>query len=289
MPESELPDGLELQRLGQLIADLKQGDVVDVAIATSLFSPDAPSYPDEVAAVPHESPVMTSEVRLPSGLSVVLSQDCDLRRWPDLEPYLVIAPLTSVDETTYADAEHGLSSRYFAYPEVAGHEGKRRLVVDVRQVSSLEKTALLSPHLARLACPLTEAKREQLRRFAGRRFGREPFADDIQRQVIDPIYEAVKKVRKSPAHRKLFEAVIYYGLQYTPGKSYVSLLLLCDVRKRAAVKAGEQEINGLRKRLSAAIDQRTKNGDYQVTVLIHDVTMVPASELLGRAELSIDI
>jgi hypothetical protein len=79
-----------------------------------------------------------------------------------------------------------------------------------------EKTALLSAHIRRIACPLSEAKRDHLRAWAGRRLGRIAFADDIQRQVVDPIRDAVKKVRRNAAHRTLFGAVTYYGLQYTP-------------------------------------------------------------------------
>ena len=288
MPE-ELAESVDPDALEHLVRDLHQGDVVDVASSPSLFSPDVPSYPTEVEAVPHEAPVMTMELRLPSGLAVIISQDCDLRRLPNVEPYVLLAPLTELSADDYQTASQRLSTRFFAYPEIPGHEDKERLAVDMRKVASLEKTALLSPHIERLRCPLTAARRGDLREWLGQRLGRPPFPDEIQRQVVDPITEAVKAVRKNQATQPLFSAVSYYGLQYTQGKSYVSLLLLCDSRKRLALKAGEQEISGLRKRLQEAIDRRTRNGDYQVTVQIHDAQRVPAVEVLGRVRLAIDL
>lgn len=95
------------------------------------------------------------ENRLPSGLSVIISQDCDLRRMPDIEPMVLLAPLTFVPEAAYCEAEDGMSARHLAYPPIPGHEDQQRLVVDVRTVSSLEKPALLSSHIERIECPLT--------------------------------------------------------------------------------------------------------------------------------------
>jgi hypothetical protein len=58
---------IEPQELEDLLQTLHQGDVVDVAKSVRLYSPDAPTWPDEVETVPHEEPVMTMETLLPSS------------------------------------------------------------------------------------------------------------------------------------------------------------------------------------------------------------------------------
>lgn len=280
---------IDLDALQQLLKLLCQGDVVDVAKTVRLYSPDAPSYPEEVAGIPREEPVMTMENRLPSGLSVIISQDCDLRRMPDLEPFMLLAPLTTVGEQTYAEAADGMSIRYFAYPPVEGHQDKERLVVDMRVVCSLEKTALLSPHIARIDCPLSAARRQSLRLWLGDRFAREAFPDDIGRQVITPIEQAIKRVREKPDFAGVWTSLVWVGLDWTPGKSYVSLLLLSDTARREASGIGAQQLDVAKKRLQKALNHFAGKGDYTVIANIHDTDSVSAVEVLSHAELPLDL
>lgn len=282
-------DHFDLDELRQLVKGLHQGDVVDVAKTVRLYSPDAPSHPKEIQGVAHEEPVMTMENRLSSGLSVIISQDCDLRRMPDIEPMILLAPLTSVPETTYREAGDGMSARHFAYPAIPGHEAQQRLVVDMRIVSSLEKTALLSSHIALVECPLTGSRREDLRLWLGDRFGREAFPDDIERQVITPIEQAVKRVREKPDFAGLWHSLVWIGLEWTPGKSYVSLLMLSDTARREATGIGAQELGAARQRLSRALNHFAAKGDYTVIANIHDAEAVSAIELLQHAELPLDL
>lgn len=279
----------DLDELKQLVKALRQGDILDVAKTVRLYSPDAPSHPREVEGVAHEEPVMTMENRLSSGLSVIISQDCDLRRMPDIEPMVLLAPLTSVPQTSYREAEDAMSARHFAYPPIPGHEDQQQLVADMRIVSSLEKPALLSSHIKRIECPLTEARREGLRLWLGDRFGREAFPDDIERQVITPIEQAVKRVREKPDFAGLWHSVVWAGLEWTPGKSYVSLLMLSDTARREATGIGAQELGAARKRLSKALNHFAGKGDYTIIANIHDAEAVSAVELLQHAELPLDL
>lgn len=284
----ELSPDLDPAALGTLLKDLHQGDVLDVAKSVRLYSPDAPSYPSELEGIPHEEPVMTMETTLASGLCVIVSQDCDLRRMPDTEPYVIIAPLTEVDDERYREAADGVSTRFFAYPELEGREAKQ-LVVDMRVLSSLEKTALLSPHIARIPCPLSAPKRERLRDFLGDRFGRSAFPDEIDRQVIKPIEQALKRVRQNDAFAGVFAAVTWIGLDWTPGKSYCGLLLLTDPSLRERHQVSDQDVAAVKNRLGKALNHFARDGDYAVLPNIHDVTEVAAAEVLSHDEIAFEV
>ncbi|MBX5469316.1 MAG: hypothetical protein IRZ21_05390 [Thermoleophilaceae bacterium] len=285
----ELSHELDPHELKALVKQLHQGDVLDVAKSVRLYSPDAPSYPNEVAGVPHDEPVMTMETRLPSGLSVIVSQDCDLRRMPHLEPYVVVAPLTEVDEITYREAADNMSTRFFAYPPIEGHEDKHNLVVDMRVVSSLEKTALLSSHIELIPCPLSGPRREDLLNFLGDRFGRKPFPDEIERQVIRPIESALKRVRQREGFAGVFSSVVFVGLRWSPGKSYCSLMLLLDPKLRERHKVADDDVEAVKARLQKALNHFTRNGDYSVIPNLHDVTKVQATVVLSHDEIPFEV
>lgn len=285
----ELSHGLDPAALQALVKELHQGDVLDVAKSVRLYSPDAPSYPQEVEHVPREEPVMTMETRLPSGLCAIVSQDCDLRRLPTDEQYVIIAPLTQVDEKTYRDAADGLSTRYFAYPTIDGHEHLEQLVLDMRVLSSLEKTALLSPHIERIPCPLSGPKRGELLEFLGDRFGRKPFPDEIDRQVVRPIEQALKRVREKEALAGVFASVAWIGVDWSPGRSYVGLMFLLDPALRERYKVGEQEVEGVKTRLQKALNHFTRDGDYRVHPNLHDVTEVSAAVVLSHDEIALEV
>jgi hypothetical protein len=287
VPDAGAPE-VDREALDGLLASLAQGDVLDVGKIVVLWSPDSPSHPAEVADVQHDEPVMTRETHLSTGLSVIVSQDCDLARDPAIEPYVVLAPLTAVDERVYAEAERGMSARYFAYPDFEGH-ADHHLVLDARVIQSLEKLALLSPHIERRVCPLSEPRKARLREWLGQRFGRTAFPDEIVRQVIDPIDRAVKQVRAKEPFNRTLACVIYVGLRWTPGKAYCSLLLLSDPSLREHHKVGESEVTGCRNALGKALNQHARRGDYTIVPTIHDATEVAAAELLQHHELQLDL
>lgn len=285
----ELSHELDPAEIKALVKELHQGEVLDVAKSVRLYSPDAPSYAHEVEGVPHDEPVMTMETRLPSGLCVIVSQDCDLRRTPDIEPYVIVAPLTEVDETTYREAADGMSTRFFAYPPIDGHEDKQNLVVDMRVLSSLEKTALLSSHIQRTPCPLSEPKREDLLDFLGDRFGRKPFPDEIDRQVIKPIESALKRVRQREGFAGVFSSIAWIGLRWSPGKSYTSLMLLLDPALRARHNVSDDDVEAVKNRLVKALTHFTRDGDYRVTPNFHDTTDVDATVVLSHDQIAFEV
>lgn len=279
----------EGESVARLQRELRQGDVLDVAKSVTLFSPDAPSYPSETAGAPHDDPVMTMETLLKTGLSVVLSQDCDLRRPPAIEPYVVLAPLSEVDERTYREASDGMSSRFFAYPVIEGREDKGGLVVDARVVFSLEKTALMSSHIKRLTCPLSAPRREQLRNWLGNRFGRPAFPDEVVRQVVEPVASALKRVRGRDGFAGFFASVAFTGLAWTPGQAYCSLMLLTDPSLRERHGVSDTDVRAVHGRLCKALDHFARESDYTVIANIHDVTERPATDVLSHYEIDLDL
>jgi hypothetical protein len=285
----ELGPDVDPDALNALLNDVQQGDVLDVAKSVRLYSPDVPSYPREVHGVPHEEPVMTMETQLPSGLCVIISQNCDLRRTLNLEPYVIVAPLTEAEPKTYREAADGLTSRFFAYPRIDGHEDKERLVVDMRVLSSLEKSALLSSQIERIPCPLSGPRQEQLREFLGERFGRPPFPDEIVRQVIEPIEAALARLHPKEHLARVFASLVFIGLSWTPGKSYCSLMLLADPSQRERYKVDDDDVDTFLKQLRKQLTHFTRTGDYRVTANLHDVTEVAATEVLSHEEITFEI
>lgn|GEM_PF-1559747 len=279
-------DHIDPDELAKLLKDLHQGDIVDIGKYVRLYSPDVPTWPEEVEAAPHEEPAMTADGQLDPPLSVVITQDCDLRRGIEIEPFVILAPLTKTTRDRYDLAARGLSVRYFAYPSIGGHE---LLVLDMRVLSSLEKTALLSPDIKRMPCPLSEPGRAGLRQFLGDRFGRTPFPEEIDRQVITPITQAIRRMSENTNGACVLAATVYAGLSWTPGRRYVSLLLLVDNARLSRCKMNEDNVAAGLTALRKALNHFARNSAYTIVANAHDATEVSAAQLLSHEELQLDV
>lgn len=289
MAEPEVVPDIDPAELKTLLRQVRQGDLLDIAKVVFLYSPDAPSHPSEVEGVPHVEPMITQEMQLESGRCVIVSQDCDIRQMPNVEPHVMVCPLREVDDKMFKEATDGVSARYFAYPPIDEYE-HLRLVVDGRTIQSIEKTALLSPHLKRIQCPLSEARRTDLRIWLGQRLGRDAYPDEILRQIVRPIERAVKRAREQDVEG-VFGTIVWMGLRWTPGKSYSSLLLLTDPARRAKANVDKPQLELMLKRLRAALGHFFKKAgsDYMLFANVHDATEIPAAVLLEHYELSLDL
>lgn len=282
---------LDPQELAARLTQFRQGDILDVGKATWLYSPDSPNNPHELeeAEVEAEEPVMSSEAGIETGLSVIVSQTCDVHRLPDVEPYVVLAPLITLDEGTYDDARRGHSVRFFAFPAIGGHEDKENLALDGRMLVSLEKLALLSEHVEHLSGPLTEPEQGRLSAFLGRRLGRKAFSDELNEHLVRPVEEGIENVAKSKGYKDFFEVVTWIGLGWTPGTGLASVLVVTSSSKREAAKISEDNMNGAQKKLQGAIGYRLRNLAYDVHVYVADAETIQAVEILSRHRIVPDL
>lgn len=107
-------------------------------------------------------------------------------------------------------------------------------------------------------------KREGLLDFLGDRFGRKPFPDEIDRQVIKPIEKALKRVRHKEGFAGVFASLAFLGLQWSPGKSYCDLTLLLDPALRQRHRVSDDDVKAVENRLRKALNHFTRDRDYRV-------------------------
>lgn len=278
MFEEHALSGLDAAELEALLKSLRQGDVIRLESMPTLLAPDYTLYPEEVEGAPRDEAMVVSALESPTGLGVVVSQDCDLAKKPSAEAWVTVAPLLEVEPVTYERGLHGRSARYFSYPGLEGHSN---LAVDAGMITTVEKTALLSPRIARQPCPLSGPRREELRQWLGRRLGRYGFPDEIQKQVVDRIAAALAKLADDQNFNRVLKAVVFYGIRYTEENAHYSFLALLDPAKLVAFKADGDLVAATKKKLFGLLAAAAKEGGYSPEVEFEDATEFRAAKLFA--------
>lgn len=278
MPDEQALAHLDPAELERLLDTLRQGDVIRLESIPALLAPDYSLYPEELEGAPRDEVLVTASLESATGFGVLVSQDCELARVPAYEGWLTAAPLKKVDADTYKRALQGRSTRYFAYPEI---EGKTNLAVDAGMLMTVEKTALMSPRIDRIECPLTGPKREDLRRWLGRRLGRYAFPNEIQRAVVDKIVAALDKIGKDANFERVLKSAVFYGLRYTEENAHYSFLVLLDSARLVANNADDKLIETTQKKLFGTLAAASKDSDYSPEVEFVDANDFPSSRLLA--------
>lgn len=266
----------------RLLESLKQGEVVRIDHAPRVLSLAHPIDPEEVKGAgldPSRQPVATLDLKLDPALAVVVSQDCDLVRDVGHEPYVLLAPLTRLDDKLHAEVLRSGSSRFFSYPAIGGEP---TLAVDMRLVFSLEKPAIFTPEVERLGCPLTEPQRSRLRSWLGARFARVAFPDEIADLVVAPIQAAAEALAKDKNYARALSAVGFTGLRFTGGVGQCSLLLLVDAGACVRLKVDDQLLGQLQRKLHGRIHGGTRDTGYEVNVTIASPGEISALEVLSH-------
>lgn len=286
-----MPEEIELDvdplELAETLQTFRQGDVLDIARMTWLFSPDHPLNPTEEVAEA-EGPVMAQGRLSESGLAIIVSQTCDIWRLPDVEPFVTLCPLIELDESRHAETSRNMSVRYFPYPTLPDCK-HQFLAVDGRIFFSLEKTALQSAHIQRLDCPLSGPGRIDLRLFLAQRLGRPDLPDEVVRDLIGPIEQGFKRVHSKRTLDRFFQSVIYYGIRWTPQAPGASVLVLTSPARRQKNRISKDDVAASLKQLRKSLAHWTRNSPYEVGVLVHDADQVSASEILSHIELRLDL
>ncbi len=266
---------LDAGELENLLDSLRQGDIIRLESIPALLAPDYSLYPKELEGAPRDEALVTASFESPTGLGVLVSQDCELGKLPANEGWLTVAPLKQVEDDIYKRAAQGRSTRYFAYPEL---EDKDNLAVDAGMLLTLEKTALLSPRVERIKCPLAGPEREALRSWLGRRLGRYAFPNEIQRGVVDKIAVALDKVAKDPNFERVLKSVIFYGLRYTEENAHYSFLALFDPALLVANKVDEALVEATKKKVFGALATASKETHYSPEVQFETADEFPSSK-----------
>lgn len=140
-------------------------------------------------------------------------------------------------------------------------------VVDLRYVSSLDKTALLHPDVSPLR-PLSAPQRQALREWVGNRFARSAFSEDLEDNVLGRLgrvleslageYARIPPAKRSPASRLVGAAREW---RIGPGGKLVAITPIINeasCREAGLYDAQQREIStsavtGAAKRLAAAL------------------------------------
>lgn len=287
MSEAAFLAGLERidpRELEQLLDSLRQGEVLRLDRLPRLLAHEFALSDEEIRGAPLDEPVLSIELPLDPALVVVVSQDCDLVRPVEREPYVQLAPLTRVDRDLYEEIVRFGSSRFFPYPPV---DEEDLLVVDVRVIGTIEKPALLSEHIERLDCPLTEPQRSKLRAWLGSRFARVAFPDEIAKLVVLPIQQAAEKLAEDDNFSRALATLYFSGLRYTEGIGPCSLLLLVDPAACVRLKVAEQLLTSLQKKLYGRVATGVKDSGYSVAVTVASADEISAADMLSHQQLSL--
>jgi hypothetical protein len=273
---------LDPAELARLLDSLRQGEVLRLDKLPRLLSPQYALTEEELRGAPRDEPLISAELPLDPALVVIVSQDCDLVRPVDREPYIQLAALTRVEQGLHDEIVRFGSARFFPYPAV---DGESVLVVDARVIATIEKPALLSDQIKRFGCPLTEPQRSQLRGWLGSRFARVAFPDEIAEVVVLSIQRAVEKLADDANFKRALTSVYFAGLRYTEGIGQCSLLLLFDTAACERLSVDEQLLESLRKKLQGRVANGVKDSGYSVTVTLAPADEVSAADMLGHHQL----
>ncbi len=273
---------------------LVQGSVLRIGRFPTLASPRYPLFPPEAGDGWSDDPLRVIDYQLGSGLGVVISQDCDLERSLDVEPYLQVAALRVLTEEERSEVgpNRRLSMRYRPFPDPTGNG--EDLVIDVRVVATIERTVVDDPEIERYACPLDEAARTDLREWLGARFGRAWFDTTVDRTLIRHSLAAIEALVQKPTATpapKVLRALRWLGVRYNPTNAMVSLLLLYDPVALTQVGGDASAVAGARKELANEIHRRiaAAGGTYRPEVAIRDPNDVWVSEFLSYTEIVVDL
>jgi len=194
-------------RLDVLLRSIRQGDIISlgaIAIVGTHASQVMSAAGDPLSTDPSSgTDVASVTIESASGWYAVLSQDCDIVRTVDLEPCLQVAPVMYIPDEEWTRLDAGRTSyRQFALPPDrveplppadSALEHGRKPVVDIRYITNVDKTALLTVPDVQRRTPLGPGHRARFGQWVGSRFARIPFED----RVVEDVLPAIRPVLDS--------------------------------------------------------------------------------------------
>lgn len=186
--------------LAKILPTVRQGDLISlgaitlVGIGTSAAWSTTAEHKGITGYAGEElwSLMIESDV----GWYVIITQDCDIVREPDVEPALVVCPLRYVPNERWQVLRSGPKSpREFPFPDDRGLPKKldHKPVADLRFITSVDKTALLHPRV-QFSQPLSGPQRATFGKWVGERYARVPHSDVLERDVLPKAAAQVRKI-----------------------------------------------------------------------------------------------
>lgn len=280
--------------LAERLDQLRQGDLINLGATSVVGQGPSPTlkFADPQAMADADQPWSLTLVT-DLGWYVVLSQDCDIARSPEVEPCIVVCPLEAMPIIEWQSLRSGpYSAREFPFPEHAhiSLPGGTAGVANARFVTSVEKQALLAPAYRR-AEPLTAPLRLRFREWVGRRFAKAPHPDHVDAHVLQPCGHRISRLAKagraqvdgrSRSQMLVLTADDWY---IGPGEQLIPLQLVITAASAQTVGLCDETstnftlpaIEAARKELQSDLNRRITPGlDYALTVGVHTLDRLAA-------------
>ena len=280
--------------LAERLDQLRQGDLINLGATSVVGQGPSPTlkFADPQAMADADQPWSLTLVT-DLGWYVVLSQDCDIARSPEVEPCIVVCPLEAMPIIEWQSLRSGpYSAREFPFPEHAhiSLPGGTAGVANARFVTSVEKQALLAPAYRR-AEPLTAPLRLRFREWVGRRFAKAPHPDHVDAHVLQPCGHRISRLAKagraqvdgrSRSQMLVLTADDWY---IGPGEQLIPLQLVITAASAQTVGLCDETstnftlpaIEAARKELQSDLNRRIIPGlDYALTVGVHTLDRLAA-------------
>ena len=162
------PDAALVHRLNDHLQSWRQGDLVQPGVFSWMAMPQealtaraAEAGGDSLTCVALETPELA-----------VISQTCDIVRDCTQRPYLLLAPVVTLDEPAAGEARRGSRPRFVPLPGAGD-----RAFVDLDRVMTVEKSMVLASTPRRGLCD--EASQRRFGAGVARTFSRFAFPNDL--------------------------------------------------------------------------------------------------------------
>ncbi len=138
----------------------------------------------------------------------------------------------------------------------------------------------------RIACPLEGPRREELRAWLGRRFGRYPFPNEIQRSVIDRIGNVLARLAKDANYARVIDSAVWFGVRYTEENPNYGFLVLLDPALLVSNKVPDGFIQTIENKLFGLLAASSKETGYSPEIEVRTADAYPSSKLLAYSPFS---
>ncbi|MHC6591550.1 hypothetical protein [Arthrobacter sp. C152] len=196
---------LTLANVMTRLSTISQGDVISLGAVNIVgvghsAAWNSTAQHEGLAEIEPGEEVWSLSIESDVGWYVVITQDCDIARSPQIEPCLVVCPVKYVPSQDWQALASGpRSPRYFPLPDdkFPGMDGKLP-IADLRFLTSVDKTALLHPSV-KVLHPLSAPQRANFGRCIGSRYARVPHPDKLEQDVLPKAATLIRKLAKKYA------------------------------------------------------------------------------------------